>query len=292
MQETITDKQIACFESSMLVSKIFMAVVLGFMFVYFALIVTACLIADYNHNTIAFSLIGAVAVFCSTLLNLWAFFFIILDAQSSQLEIKELIKLSKEQTLSMYEYDTVHNQLRFVNANSSNIADGVALVAYLSMVGFILVLFMYGETEKLSELSGSTNFYGSEQGRIILTFCSALLQSREAVLILLALPHIAEVNELHDQLSSTLAHKEWGESTITPSTTYDSYSVVSSDVISVHKNNLCMRMWAATVDRPLYMYVLGRPIKRVEMKAQLVTVCLVAMGSLLSFLFSNVYDTI
>ena len=113
-----------------------------------------------------------------------------------------------------------------------------------------------------------------------------------ALLILMALPHIAEVNELHDQLSSVLVYKEWGESTITPSTTYANYTMVSSDVFSNYKNHICLRLWAATVDRPLYMYVLGRPIKRVEMKAQLVTVCLLAFGSLMSFLFSGLYDDI
>ena len=294
MLEPVTAIHIECISDTIIICKWYMALALGLVSLYFTVIVYAVCTMKFSTVYIIAGIIGGLTVYAITLLNFWAIFFIVLDAKSNQLEIKDMISLAREQALTLIKYNEVYSKCKRNDSYSSNIADGVSIVAYISIVLFVLSIIL------LNSYANADVTNGTEWGILL---CSACLQSREALLIVIALPYISEVNELHDTLRGILASEEWSftPSNITPSSNTTStsttitiplnnYNVTPTDILINQRNNLCLRLWAATIEKPLYMYVLGRVVKRMEMKAQLTTVCVIALGSVMSFLISSLYN--
>lgn len=198
-----------------------------------------------------------------TLFDMWAVFFVVLDAKVSQVQLRSFILDAKNQSLTLDAYREAYEQLIVMNSTSAIILDGIAILSYISIV---LVVLLAATSINFAHTNAITILYG---------VCTLL---REALLLLLALPFIADVNELHDELRYVLADKEWRGTGDTP--------LLDKE----EKNNRCLRLWALSVERPLYMKVLGRHIKKTEMRAQLITAVCLFIGSFLSFLTQQVYQ--
>ena len=150
MNDSMTKSHAACFESSLKASKGYVCIAVTCSTIY---LIISALLADminYDIHVMLYVFTGVVCLYSIALLNVWAIFFLILDAKVSQLEIRGLIDQAKDQTLDMNAYDMVQHKLRYVNANSSNIADGIALVTYMCVIGIVLSFFLYKTTEALS----------------------------------------------------------------------------------------------------------------------------------------------
>ena len=198
-----------------------------------------------------------------TLFDMWAVFFVVLDAQVSQVQLRTFISDAKSQTLTIDAYREAYENLIVMNSTSAIILDGIAVLSYISIVLVVLLA------------ATSINFNHADAVTIIYGVCTLM---REALLLLIALPYIAEVNELHDILKCILVDVEWVGTGDTP--------LLDKE----ENNNRCLRLWALAIERPLYMKVLGRAIKKTEMKAQLITTLCLFIGSFLSFLVQQVYQ--
>jgi len=288
LKEPISQKQVDSIPATVSLCKTYLSVALMVTAVYLALSIYSDIHLNVPSGIVVTTIVGVLGLISIALVNVWGIFFMVLDALVAQAEIRSLIAAAKKETLTLTDYDHAHNQLCEFSRDSSSVSDGVAVVAYISIIVCVMSLFLYHQlTSNASLQSYQTGFYVW----VIGSFC---LQCREALMILLVLPFVAEVNELHEQLVDTLARNEWGQvsrSTIQPDTTVDEYVVNSSDVLANHKNNTCLRLLAAAMTRPLYMYVLGRAVKRTEIKAQLTTVVLLVIGALGSFIVDTVISS-
>lgn len=196
-----------------------------------------------------------------TLFDMWAVFFVVLDAQVSLVQVKCLISEAKSQTLTLDTYREAYENLIVVNSTSALILDAIAILAYVSIAMFGMMLLFVNIHIDLA---------------IICFGLGTML--RESLLLFIALPYIATVNELHDELRYVLADREWRGTGDTP--------LLDKE----EKNNRCLRLWALSIERPLYMKILGRHIKVKEMKAQSLAVVFVFMGSVLSFFANQIYS--
>ena len=140
-------------------------------------------------------------------------------------------------------------------------------------------------------------------------FCGLIMQFREAFIIILALPHLSEVNEIFDELSNYLSRADWG-CNISNTVGTNGSNVNETLLLTVN----CLRLWAATIDRPLSMYILGingivyillyyykyvyiscyigRKVKKLEMRRQIITIAVLGLGSVLSYVIGIIYQNI
>lgn len=285
VKEPVTRSQMDCMSDTLAVCKLYFFIAAGLTIIYFFFVIIATFSAKFSPTFIYAGFFGGVCVFAVAFLNVWGLFFIVLDAKAAQEEIRKLSNAVIEETLTIAQYDAVHEKLRDVKNGSSQVADGIALVAYLS-VAMCVISFLFAHAVEEAYSMDNASASGQRNAYVLMLVGSVCLQTREAFLILLALPSIAEVNELYGELLDQLARSEWNHaapSSITLSTIGDEYTIKPNDVVANYKNNVCLRLLAAAMTRPLCMYVLGRPVKRTEMKAQLITVAFMVGSSLTAY---------
>jgi hypothetical protein len=210
-------------------------------------------------------------------LSMWAVFLLVLDAGALKVDILGLIETTRRGELTLELYEEVLGRKREAEERSLEIVDAVTLVAYISVVSFVASLLLAaGQPHGLNYILGQI-----------------ALQFREALLILLALPYLAGVNDCNDELSSLLSRDSWharvpGTSGAgTGGAPIPACSCAQYDMASMEANLRRMVLWSASVDRPLCVYVLGRRVRRREMKAQIGSIVIVGLGSLLTFIITH-----
>lgn len=220
-------------------------------------------------------------------LSMWAVFLLILDSGALTLDIQGLLRAAQKCELTLAQYEAVLARKSEAERKSLTIIDAVTVVAYISIISFVASLLVAaGQPHGLLYILGQI-----------------ALQFREALLILLTLPYLAAVNEANDELSSLIS-REPGVASNPPQFQFQSQSQVTPtspvasipsetgyDLADMDANLKRMVLWSASVDRPLCVYVLGRRVKRLEMKAQIASVVLLGLGSLLSFIVEGSYRT-
>ena len=137
--------------------------------------------------------------------------------------------------------------------------------------------------------------------------CEVTLQFREAFLIYFALPCISEVTEVFDSFSRHISllncyidiinNNNINNTINSPThisqsqTEYQPLEYPSQSQLSLITNinqRVCnINVWISTIERPLIMYVLGRKIKKKEVRVQLITFAVLALGSFGSYIIGR-----
>ena len=247
--------------------------------------------SDHIHYPVWFMITAiytGLSPLAVALLSMWGLFFIVFDAKVMYLNIIDLQELAVADQLTMINYTDVYHQYIELNRDSQELCDGIAIVAYISIVLFVISCWIF-----------ATEFL---QYTLVFISVEVTLQFREAFLILFALPSIAKANEKFDEFSSLMSMLEWGQGDYSlngdiggtnNNMDIEAPSVMSEESRLIDRHNMVnMRIWAATVDRPLIMYILGRKIKKREMRVQLFAVLVVGLGSLASFAISGAYRSL
>lgn len=286
VKDPVTVKQKECVSAAIRVCQTYFSLAMTVTITYLGLSIYSMLTVGIAAWYVVFGIMGWVSLVAIVLLNVWGMFFIVLDAKVAQSEIRTLIEAVRQESLTMDRYDDAYVSIRHLKDQSASVADGLAVVAYISIVSCLMSIFLY------RQIIANSSFSRFHVNMVVYMLGSVCLQVREAFIILLALPSIVEVNELQEQLVDTLARTEWGQatpSTIRLTTSAANYKTVQpNDVVVNYKNNVRLNLLGIAMTQPLCMYVLGRPVKRTEMKAQLTTVVLLAIGALGSFIVDSV----
>ena len=201
----------------------------------------------------------------------WALIFILFDCKVINKEISSLHKmgLAKDLKLNCDYYNKLHSKLKVLNSESIVIADGIALVAYFNMVVFFFTFFI---TFKWNNIVGS----------ICLCF-------REVLLLMFVLPKVSEVNGHYDTFCSFLINDMYVWNGTNTNSTAGSAPIPETYPTS-HQLEYVRLYTIMTIDKPLSMTILGRRIQRLEMKAQVIGISLLAFGTCLSIIFKHILN--
>ena len=205
-----------------------------------------------------------IAISC---ISTWGLIFILFDCSVINKEITTLHSMvnTNNSTLNCHFYNQLYNKLKILNSESIMIADGIALIAYFNIVVFFFTFFV---TTKWNNIVGS----------ICLCF-------REVLLLMFVLPNVALINDHYDKFCSYLINNNniWNSPGITLLTNTHPPS------IDINQQLEYLRLYTImTIDKPLSMTILSRRIKKLEMKAQVITISLIVCGTCLSIVLKHI----
>lgn len=237
-----------------------------------------------NLYTIMMVLFGVTPI-CVSLLSMWGLFFIVLDAKVLEYDILDLRDASNVNELTVDMYNKVYYKHIEDNQDSIVILDGIAIVAYISVLICIT----------------SCVLLSSEYGMnpVIFIICEVTLQFREAFLIYFALPCISQASGTFDDFSGHMSNLH-GTSQISSTMIADANSPVQTllEKNSIHPSEISLSdlnkrvsnidIWICTINRPLIMYMLGRKIQKKEARVQFITFSVLALGSFGSFIVGQI----
>jgi hypothetical protein len=233
-------------------------------------------VGSFKSDDFVGAILASISMIGLILLDIWPLFFICLDAQAAVVSINRMIKCAECQTLTIDEYKRIFRQVKTLNSRAYILVDLISAIAYAS---FVLMLYLF--------------IFGGEEGAkwdSYFVYIGTLL--RETVLLLLALPYIAQVNDAHDSLSQVLSDTIWTGTANRATSTSDGSNTDEIDEltksISEDKLNIMrLTLWSMTMTKPITFEILGRRIKKNEMKMQITTIVVVIAATFLGFLIDE-----
>lgn len=217
--------------------------------------------ADVNHSAPTFVLgFGAV-----TLLDFWALFVMVFDAKTSAHALQVLLCAARGRSLTRAQYQAAHAAAVTAHHASRSVAQGVGVLSYVSLAVFLAAMV-------------------SSQGacrwcNVVLVFIVTL---REGMLLLLALPDVARVNELQQELSRELAEADWGVDS-------NGGGVRELEPVATEAELRRLSLWTLCREHPLELRVLGWAVTSEEVRLQLSSIAVVMAGSFMAYLMEETY---
>lgn len=163
--------------------------------------------------------------------SVWGLFFILVDVEQFRLSLSTVASMENSRSLSMAEYKCTCDK-QSVFANGTLLLNLVAGVAYLSVIGFIIVAVT---------VKGSAGHVISE---LLSTF---FFCAREFMILQYVLPSLAEANGIFDSVCMSLAgSEEWLN----------------------NQGETCSKLWILLTQQPLVMKVFGVRLTLTDIWAQ------------------------